>query len=94
MSDLFGNHIVGFPTRRLIFCSIIYLIICRTKMIEIAQLTSSRDSQVLIVFFRLIIEHSMQFVLMTTLIINALTAHCEVENIFVDAAFFLKAISI
>ena len=59
-----------------------------------ALLTSSRDSRVLIVFFRLIIEHSMQFVLMTTLIINALTAHCEVENIFVDAAFFLKAISI
>ena len=29
MSDLFGNHIVGFPTRRLICCGLIIILVDR-----------------------------------------------------------------
>ena len=30
MSDLFGNHIVGFPTRRLIYAQVFYLITAKS----------------------------------------------------------------
>ena len=33
MSDLFGNHIVGFPTRRLTYCSMYAVQLLRSKLI-------------------------------------------------------------
>ena len=37
MSDLFGNHIVGFPTRRLIYISGINLFSVAEKKLKAAQ---------------------------------------------------------
>ena len=34
MSDLFGNHIVGFPTRRLIYNTGMQLVMCKSFVMD------------------------------------------------------------